>query len=166
MAGSVEYDVLVRHTVNLQQAVKENLTPLGAQLVTAQIITPDQYEEIRNTRKTVYERGAELVGYVQNKVRQDPRYYQAFIAALKSDLSQYGDILTKLEETSLPVAAGQQPVIPQPPSRERPGGNRLPAQGILHVCVRIGPILQAGWMDVACTIRPMNTIGAKCSAVQ
>jgi hypothetical protein len=136
MVESVEYEVLIRLTPDLQQAVKQNLTPLGAQLVSAQIITPDQYEEIRNAHKTVYERGAELVGYVQNKVRQDPRYYPAFIGALlRSDLSQYGGILRRLEQTRLSVASERQPVIPHcdPPPRE--GGNRIPAQGTLFVFV-------------------------------
>ena len=124
-----EYEVLIRHTVDLQLAVKENLTPLGAQLVSAQIITPDQYREIRNTHRPVNERGADLVGYIQNKVRQDLRHYDAFIGALKSDLSQYGDILTKLEQARLPQALELQPtVIPHPPPRE--GGNRLSAQGM------------------------------------
>ena len=48
MAESVEYKVLVRHTVDLQVAVRENLTHLGARLVAAEIITLDQYREIRN----------------------------------------------------------------------------------------------------------------------
>ena len=137
-----EYEVLVRrHTVDLQLAVKENLISLGGQLVAAEIITPDQYREIRNPHRPVNERGADLVGYVQTKVRQDPRHYHAFIDALKSDLSQYRDILTKLGETTLPlpvipqpssprdgpheetrlsVASERQPVIPQPQLREDP----------------------------------------------
>ena len=131
MAESVEcYEVLVRHTADLQLAVRENLTSLGSQLVAAKIITLDQYEEIRNPHRPVNERGADLVKYVQNKVRRDSRHYHAFIDALKSDLSQYGDILMKLEETRLSVASEQQPVIPQlPPPRE--DDNPLPAQGIL-----------------------------------
>jgi hypothetical protein len=134
MAGSVEFEVLIRHTVDLQLAVKESLTPLGAQLVSAQIITLDQYEEIRNAHRPVNERGADLVGYIQNKVRQDPQHYQAFIDTLKSDLSQYRDIMTKLEETRLqwqPVH-----VVTQHPPREE-GDNPLPAQGILFVFVLV-----------------------------
>ena len=53
-----EYEVLIRHTVDLQLAVKENLTHLGARLVAAQIITPDQYEEIRNAHRPINERVA------------------------------------------------------------------------------------------------------------
>ena len=129
-AGSVEYKVLVRHTVDLRLAVRENLTPLSAQLVAAKIITLDQYEAIRNPHRSVNERGAELVRYVQSKVYQDPRNYHAFLGILRSDLSQYDHILTKLEQTRLSVALEQQPVIPQPPP-PREDSNRLPAQGTL-----------------------------------
>ena len=76
----------------------------------------------------------DLVGYVQNKVRQDPRHHHAFIGALKSDLAQYGGILTKLEQTRLQKALELQPLIPQPPPT-RGGGNRLPAQGTFFVFV-------------------------------
>jgi hypothetical protein len=124
MAESVEYKVLIYHTADLELAVKESLTPLGAQLVSAQIITPEQYAKIRNPHQPINERGADLVGYVQNKVRQDPRYYYAFIGTLKS---AYGDILTKLEETRLTLASERQPVIPQHPPRE--GTYGVPAQG-------------------------------------
>ena len=136
MAESIEYQVLVRHTVDLQLAVKDNLTPLGSRLVSAKIITLDQYREIRNPHRPVNERGADLVEYVQTKVRQDPWHYHAFIGALQSDLSQYGGILTKLEETMLSVTLQRQPVIPQPPP-PRGGGNPLPAQGILFVFILV-----------------------------
>ena len=138
MAESVEYKVLIRHTADLQLAVKENLTTLSARLVSAEIITPDQYEEIRNTHRPVNERGADLIGYVQNKVHRNPRHYHAFIGALKSDISQlqYGDILTKLEETRLSVALARQPEIPQPPP-PREDSNPLPAQGMMFMFVLI-----------------------------
>ena len=131
MAGSVEYKILIHHTVDLQRAVKDNLTPLGAQLVAAEIITPDQSREIRNAHRPVNERGADLVGYVQNKVRQDPRHYQAFLGALWSDPSQYGGILTKLEQARFPQVSERQPLIPPP----REDDNRPPAQGILFLLV-------------------------------
>ena len=75
MEESAKYEVLVRHTADLRLAVRENLTTLGGQLVTAQIITPDQDEEIRNAHRSVNERAADLVRFVQNKVRQEPRHY-------------------------------------------------------------------------------------------
>ena len=114
-AGSVEYEVLARHTADLRLAVKDNLTPLGSQLVAAQLITPDQYEEIRNAHRSVNERGADLVGCVQNKVYQNPWHYHTFLGVLRSDMFQYGDILTKLEQARLSQVSERQPVIPQPP---------------------------------------------------
>ena len=63
----------------------------------AEVITPDQYREITNTHVPENKRAADLVGYVQNKVLRSPQCYHAFTGALRSDLSQYGDILGKLE---------------------------------------------------------------------
>ena len=139
MAESVEYKVLIRHTVDLQLAVKDNLTPLGAQLVSAEIITLDQYREIRNPHRPVNERGADLVEYVQTKVHQDPQHYHAFLDVLRSDQSKYGSILTKLEQARLSQASERrQPVIPhvQLPLR-RGGGSQLPAQGIMFVFILV-----------------------------
>ena len=130
MADSVEYKVLVCHTADLELAVRENLTSLGARLVSAEIITRDQYREIRNTQRSVNERGADLVDYVQNKVQRNPRHYHAFIGALKSDMSQYGDILTKLEQARLPQALEMQVLNPQL-SPQREDDNPLPAQGMI-----------------------------------
>ena len=130
MAGSVEYEVLIRHTTDLQVAVKDDLTHLGGQLVTAKIITPGQYREIRNPHRPVDERGADLVEYVQNKVRQNPWNYHTFLCVLRSDLSQYSDIFTKLEQTRLSQVSEWQPVIPQPPP-PREDDN----QGILFLLV-------------------------------
>ena len=117
IVGYAEYDVLIHHTADLQITVRTDLIGLGAQLVSAQIITPDQYEKIRNIHQSVDERAADLVGYVQIKVRQDPQYYNAFIDALRRDLSQYAGILTKLEDSfnnhPLTMAMGQQSSIQQ-----------------------------------------------------
>ena len=134
MEGSVEYEVLIRHTADLQVAVRANLTPLGARLVAAQIITPDQYEEIRNAHRSVNERGADLVGYIQIKVYQNPWHYHTFLDVLRNDPSQYGDILAKLEQARLSQVSERQFVIPQPPPL-RKDDNQLPAQGILFLLV-------------------------------
>ena len=147
MAGSVEYEVLVRHTIDLQVAVKNDLTPLGGRLLAAQIITPGQYEEIRNAHRSINERGADLVGYIQNKVHQNPWHYHTFLGVLRSDMSQYDDILMKLEQARLSQVSEQQAtlcrlsqvserqfVIPQPPPL-RKDDNQLPAQGILFLLV-------------------------------
>ena len=116
IAGSAEYDVLIHHTADLQIAVRTmDLIFLGAQLVAAEVITPDQYDKIRNVNQSINERVADLVGYVQRKVLQNPRYYHAFTGVLRSDRSQYGDILTKLDDSfnihPQTMAMRQQPIM-------------------------------------------------------
>ena len=143
MSGLAEYEVLIRHTVDLQLAVKTNLISLGAQLVAIQVITPDQYHEIRNPNRPDNERAADLVGYVQSKVRQNPLHYQAFIEALRGDECEYRDILAKLEGSfdRLTNRGQQLPTIIQQTLRE--GGNRLPipavpAQGMSVIVLVLG----------------------------
>ena len=125
MAGSAEYETLICHTVDLQLVVKVDLVSLGAQLLSAAIITSSQYEEMLNSRNSINVRAAHLVGYIRDKVHQNSKHYHTFVGVLMKDQSQYGDILTKLQETlstctrSHPPAAEQQQ---SPPAGVRPRG--------------------------------------------
>ena len=84
MVESPEYRTLVRCTYYLQLAVKLELVPLGAKLVSAELITPDQYEEIRNPYRPREDRAADLIYIVRVKVQQDPQCYDDFVAALEN----------------------------------------------------------------------------------
>ena len=121
MAGSAEYGVLIQHTGDLKLAVRANLTSLGAQLLSAKVVTTDQYDEIRIAQRSPNDRAADLVRYVQDKVRQNRQHYYAFIGALKEDESEYRDILAKLEES---LKRGAQP------SREGQPIPTVPTRGI------------------------------------
>ena len=130
MAGSAEYGALIQHTGDLKLAVRANLTSLGAQLLSAKVITTDQYDEIRIAQRSSNDRAADLVRYVQDKVRQNCQHYYAFIGALKEDESEYRDILAKLEES---LKRGAQP---------REGGDRqpiptVPTRGTLYLATCI-----------------------------
>ena len=97
--SSAEYRTLLFHTADLQLAMKAQLILLGAQLVSAQLITTEQFCEIRNPQHPSEKRAADLVQLVQDKVQQNPQCYQTFIDVVKKDQSQYGDILEKLQQT-------------------------------------------------------------------
>ena len=84
MAMSPEYQTLICHTYDLQIAVKMELIPLGAKLVSVKLITLDQYEEIRNLHRPLDIRAADLVYFVQVKVQQDPKCYDVFVAILEN----------------------------------------------------------------------------------
>ena len=70
MVMSPEYQTLVNHTDDLQLAVKMELVSIGAKLVSAKLITPDQYREVQNSNSYLSreERAANLVDLVQVKV--------------------------------------------------------------------------------------------------
>ena len=82
---SREYQTLVHRTADLQLAVKMELSSLGAKLVSARLITPDQYEKIRNPYRQCESCAADLVHFIQVKVRQHPRWYGVFINVLKEN---------------------------------------------------------------------------------
>ena len=107
---SVEYRTLLRLTGYIELTVKDHLIDIGGKLVESELITPAQYKEIRNTHNPVDSRAADLVGFVQGKVQQNPKHYHTFIDVLKSDQSQYGDLLKKLKDTYDSLAG------PHPPS--------------------------------------------------
>ena len=99
IATSVEHRTLVLLTSELELAVKGDLLRLGSQLVSVGLITTDKYGGIRNHFIPPEGRAADLVQFVQDKVRRDAQCYNTFIAVLESDLCQYGDILGKLQQT-------------------------------------------------------------------
>lgn len=80
-----EYQTLVLHTADLQVAVKMELTSIGAKLVSAKLITPEQYDEVRNPYRSLADRAADLICFVQNKVEQDPRFYYIFVNDIIKD---------------------------------------------------------------------------------
>ena len=92
MAGSrsVEYDC---HTVDLQLVVWGISLPSILNFSLLKLSLPN--DNIMMKPETPTNRlGADLVGYVQNQVCQEPRHYHAFLGALRSNLAQYDDILT------------------------------------------------------------------------
>ena len=81
-----EYQTLIRCTADLQLGVKMDLISLGAELVSAELITPEQYHETRNLHVSREMRAANLVEFVQLKVRQDPECFHVFVDILKNTI--------------------------------------------------------------------------------
>ena len=100
-AQSPEYRTLIYQTPNLQLAVQNHLIPLGAALVSSTLITPSQYEIIRNSHNPAESRAAHLISLIQSKVRLYPQYYHIFIRELGRNPDQYCDILQLLHQTFL-----------------------------------------------------------------
>ena len=100
--NSAEYRTLIHHTANLHSAVKSQLVSLGARLVSLDLIAPEKYDEFRLLCNPEVNRAADLVRLIQDKVKQNPRCYHTFIAALQEDQAQYGDIIRKLQDTYQP----------------------------------------------------------------
>ena len=97
--NSAEYSTLIDLTSELRLAVRSELVSLTGSLLATRLISPEGDAEVRNTSHSEVERSARLVELVQNKVRQNPRYYHSFIGILQGNQDQYRDILQQLEHT-------------------------------------------------------------------
>ena len=97
--NSAEYRTLIDLTSELRLAVRSDLISLSGALLSSRLISPDSESELRNTVHSEAERSARLIELVQNKVRQNSRYYRTFIGILRSNSDQYSDILQKLQCT-------------------------------------------------------------------
>lgn len=94
-----EYLAIIQATSKLISALKNDLVWLTAELVSKQLITADQGEELRNSRNNALERAANLVKLITDKVEQDRGNYDTFIGILMGNLSVYGDVVKYLKST-------------------------------------------------------------------
>ena len=95
--GTVEYRAMIKATVELTNAVKNELTPLSLKLVAKELISVDQGKELRNGHIGVADRAANLVTLVTNKVEQDKKNFYRFVEVLIGNRSAYREILESLE---------------------------------------------------------------------
>ena len=111
---TAEYQTLVRATGKLKKAVQNNITPLCDELVSKELITPDNKKSLRNPSRDIGERASDLVELITDKVEQNPENYHVLIKILKEDPSTYKDILEVLVldiTSTVPPSTSQFPGI-------------------------------------------------------
>ena len=92
-----EYLAMIKATVRLTDAVKNELTPLSQELVARELISVDQGVELRNGNVGAVDRAANLVALVTNKVGQDRKNFYVFVEVLTDNRSVYKEILEDLQ---------------------------------------------------------------------
>ena len=107
-----QYKALVRATAKLESAVKHNITPLCAELVSCELITPDQKSKLRNPNHDVSERAADLVEIITNKVKQDRKNYDTILKILQEDRTTYREVLGLLERPFTTCTSTSTPEAP------------------------------------------------------
>ena len=93
-----EYRTMLRCTRALRTAVQPHLFALGASLVSEDLISTDNYSDLRNTMHSESERAARLVEILQLKVKLESENYHTFVRILDDDRDIYKDILKTLSE--------------------------------------------------------------------
>ena len=92
-----EYLTIKKATAKLLRAVQNNIIALGAELFSEDLISDDNYTSLKNETRDTVAKAAELVGYVANKVEQNPENYHTFVKILTEDRATYKDVLKILE---------------------------------------------------------------------
>ena len=107
--NSREYRTLIKATGKLTKAVQDHITPICAELVANDLITPENQAALRNAQRPAIERAADLVTLITGKVEQNPENYHTFVKILKEDKATFKDVLVLLEfsdDTSPPPGPG------------------------------------------------------------
>jgi hypothetical protein len=91
--NSPEYRSILKATGKLTRALKNNITPVCADLVAIDLITPEQQRKLRNPMHEAIERAADLVQLLTDKVEENPANYPKLIKILEEDMATYGDVL-------------------------------------------------------------------------
>lgn len=96
--SSPEYKTFTALTNDLNLAVRSNLVALGGSLLSCGLITPEDYDNMRNRMHPESERAADLVTLVLRTIQEHPGNYDEFIRVLEQDRMQYKHILSKLKD--------------------------------------------------------------------
>jgi hypothetical protein len=91
--NSPEYRSILKATGKLTRALKNNITPVCADLVAIDLITPEQQRKLRNPMHEAIERAADLVQLLTDKVEENTANYSKLITILKEDMATFGDVL-------------------------------------------------------------------------
>ncbi|MCG8625111.1 MAG: hypothetical protein MJE68_24325 [Proteobacteria bacterium] len=86
----------MKGTGKLTRALKNNITPICADLVANDLITTEQQKNLRNPMHDAIERAADLVQLLTDKVEENPANYHTLIRILGDDTATYGDVLEYL----------------------------------------------------------------------
>ena len=101
-----EYRSILKGTSKLTRALKNNITPICADLVANDLITPDQQRNLRNPNHDAIERAADLVQLLTDKVEANTANYHTLVRILGEDRATYGDVLEYLALPSDPPTSG------------------------------------------------------------
>ena len=96
----MEYKTLKRRMTDLRLVIQSDLINLSGELFAADLITQQYLDRSGIDAIPEQKRGAELVSFILNKVKEDRGNYHTFFGVLKNmDSTHYGGILHKLQES-------------------------------------------------------------------
>ena len=107
MANTPEYRTIIQCFPKLIGAVQHDLGALSAELLAAGLITENNHSTLKNKHVDEPDRAAELVEFVRNKVKLDPRNYYKFIEVLKERKAEHESILTILDKKYKELSNGE-----------------------------------------------------------
>lgn len=99
ITDTAEYKTIIKCTVKLITAVKNNITALSCHLLSNELISSDNDTDLRNTQLSELDRAARLVDLVRCKVQLNPANFHKFIGILEEEKQSFENIIADLKET-------------------------------------------------------------------
>ena len=97
--NTIEYLTIQHCTVNIQIAVKNDLTNISGRLFQCGLINATQSEKLTNQNRDVAERAKLVVDFILDKVSLNKENYSKFInEVLGADRTHYRDIIKCIEK--------------------------------------------------------------------
>ena len=93
-----ELQTIIECSPELVDALKDDLLPLSGELLAVGLINSNNEAALRNQHHNPGDRAANLVQFMRNRVKIDPRSYFVFIETLKKRETDHKPLLKILEK--------------------------------------------------------------------
>ena len=95
---SPEYKTFYQCISGLTDAIKPNIEFVNDELFASGLITRDNHDKLKNSRKSLDSRASTLLSLIGDKVSEDKRNYHTFVGILRKELA-YHHIVRTLDST-------------------------------------------------------------------
>lgn len=110
---SPQYRIIQQLTLELTDAVKDDLCDLSNHLLKHGLITENNHEDFTKHSVSSYVRASNLIRTILNRIKVDVRHYSTFVKVLEENERYYKSVLRKIYSHNDGVVTFGQPSLPE-----------------------------------------------------